>query len=54
MSPGCNDLALTVHGLCRQMGILPVALSRINPLQSAALFLVTQLKGSRANIVPLI
>jgi hypothetical protein len=54
MSPGCNDLALTVHGLCRQMGILPIALSQINPLQSAALFMTTKLKGSQANIVPLV
>jgi hypothetical protein len=54
MSPGCNDLALTVHGLCRQMGIIPIQLSKINLLQSAGLFMLTKLKGSQANIVPLI
>ncbi|MCU0598021.1 MAG: DUF362 domain-containing protein [Desulfobacterales bacterium] len=54
MSPGCNDLALTVHGLCRQMGIIPIQLSKINLIQSAGLFMLTKLKGSQANIVPLI
>jgi uncharacterized protein (DUF362 family) len=54
MSPGCNDLALTVHGLCRQMGILPVQLSQIDVVRSAALFIMAKLKGSKANIVPLI
>lgn len=54
MSPGCNDLALTVHGLCKQMGIHPIQLSQVNPLHSAALLVTAKLKGSRANIVPLI
>lgn len=54
LSPGCNDLALTVHGLCRQMGILPVQLSQVDLVRSAALFIMAKLKGSKANIVPLI
>ncbi len=54
MSPGCNDLALTVHGLCRQMGVLPVQLSQMDLVRSAALFVMAKLKGSQANIVPLI
>ena len=54
MSPGCNDLALTVYGLCRQMGIHPIRMSRVNPLHSAALLAMARLKGSSANIVPLI
>lgn len=54
MSPGCNDLALTVHGLCKQMGIHPIQLSQVNPLHSGALLVMARLKGTRANIVPLI
>ncbi len=54
MSPGCNDLALTVYGLCRQMGVHPIRMSRVNPLHSAALLAVARLKGSSANIVPLV
>ncbi|RJP44478.1 MAG: DUF362 domain-containing protein [Desulfobacteraceae bacterium] len=54
MSPGCNDLALTVYGLCKQMGVHPIRLSKVNPLSSAALLITARLKGSSANIVPLI
>lgn len=52
-SPGCNNLAMTTAGLCRQMGIHPLRLSGENPLKSAALLVVAKLKGSKANIVPL-
>ncbi len=54
MSPGCNDLALTVHGLCRHMGILPLMLSKVDLVRSVALFIAAKLNGSKANIVPLI
>ncbi len=54
MSPGCNDLALTVYGLCKQMRVHPLRMSQVNPLQSAALLVMARLKGSQANIVPLI
>jgi uncharacterized protein (DUF362 family) len=54
MSPGCNDLALTVYGLCKQMGIHPIQLSQVNPLHSGALLVMARLKGTQANIVPLI
>jgi hypothetical protein len=54
MSPGCNDLALSTAGLCRQMGIHPLQLSQVDVVRSVALFLVAKLKGSRANIVPLL
>ena len=53
LSPGCNNLALSVAGLCRQMRVHPIRLSPLGPLRSAALLLVARLKGSRANIVPL-
>jgi hypothetical protein len=54
MSPGCNNLALTVHGLCRQMGVIPFTLSKVDPVRSAALFIIAKLKRSQASIVPLI
>lgn len=54
MSPGCNNLALTTGGLCRQMRILPVQLSQVDPVRSLAMFVTAKLKGSQANIVPLI
>ena len=54
MSPGCNDLALTVYGLCKHMRVHPVRLSQVNLIHSAALFIMAKLKGSQANIVPLI
>ena len=54
MSPGCNDLARTTAGLCRQMGVHPLRMARVNLARSAALFITAKLKGSQANIVPLI
>ncbi len=54
MSPGCNDLALTVYGLCKQMGIHPIHLSQLNIFHSGMLLMMARLKGSQANIVPLI
>jgi uncharacterized protein (DUF362 family) len=54
MSPGCNDLALSTAGLCKQMRVHPVRLSRASFARSAALFIMAKLKRSQANIVPLI
>ncbi len=54
MSPGCNDLALSVYGLCKQMGIHPVQLSQVDPVSSLTLFITAKIKRSQANIVPLI
>jgi hypothetical protein len=54
MSPGCNDLALSTAGLCKQMRIHPVQLSQIDLARSLMLFITAKMKGSRANIVPLI
>jgi uncharacterized protein (DUF362 family) len=54
ISPGCNDLALSTAGLCKQMRIHPLRLSRVDPVRSAALLITARLKGSQANIVPLI
>ena len=54
MSPGCNDLALSTAGLCKQMRIHPVQLSQIDLARSLVLFITAKMKGSQANIVPLI
>jgi uncharacterized protein (DUF362 family) len=52
MSPGCNDLAMTVHGLCRQMGVIPLQLSQVDLVRSSYLFVMAKLMGSRASVVP--
>jgi hypothetical protein len=54
MSPGCNNLALTVYGLCRQMRVNQISLSGVGPIQSAASLIMAKLNGTQANIVPLI
>ena len=54
MSPGCNNLALTTAGLCKQMRVHPLQLSQVDLVRSGLLFLTAKLKGSHANIVPLI
>jgi uncharacterized protein (DUF362 family) len=54
LSPGCNDLALTVHGLCKQMGVHPLSLSSVDLLRTVALFVEAKLRGSRANVVPFV
>ncbi len=53
MSPGCNNLALSTAGLCRQMKVSPISLSKVNFVSSAALLVTAKLKGTRANVVPL-
>ena len=54
MSPGCNNLALSTAGLCKNMGIHPIQLSQVDPVRSGILLVLARLKGSRANIVPLV
>ena len=54
MSPGCNNLALTVYGLCKQMRVNQISLSGVGPIQSAASLIMAKLNGTQANIVPLI
>jgi uncharacterized protein (DUF362 family) len=54
MSPGCNNLALSTAGLCKQMGVHPVRMAKADLLHSAQCFIMAQLKRSQANIVPLI
>lgn len=54
MSPGCNNLAMTVYGLCKNMRVNQLSLSGVGPIQSAMPFIMAKLNGSQANIVPLI
>lgn len=54
MSPGCNNLAMTVYGLCKNMRVNQLSLSGLGPIQSAGPFIMAKLNGSQANIVPLI
>ena len=54
MSPGCNNLALTTYGLCKHMRVNPMTLAHVDPLKSAVMLVTAKLKGSKANIVPLI
>ena len=53
MSPGCNNLAITAYGICRQMGVHPLKLSPVDPVTSLALLIAARLNGSRAIIPPL-
>jgi len=53
MSPGCNNLALSTAGLCTQMKVSPISLSKVNFVSSAAHLVTAKLKGSQANVVPL-
>jgi uncharacterized protein (DUF362 family) len=54
MSPGCNNLALTTYGLCKHMRVHPLQLSPVDIVSSLTMFVTTKIKGSQANIVPLI
>jgi uncharacterized protein (DUF362 family) len=54
MSPGCNNLAMTVYGLCKNMRVNQLSLSGVGPIRSAMPFIMAKLNGSQANIVPLI
>jgi hypothetical protein len=53
-SPGCNDLALTVKGLCAQMKVNPISLARTDLVRSVGAFILAQFHRTRANIVPLV
>lgn len=53
MSPGCNNLAATIHGICRHMGVSPLSLARVNPASSLSALLAARIKGSRAIITPI-
>jgi uncharacterized protein (DUF362 family) len=54
MSPGCNNLALTTYGLCKNMKVHPIKLAQVDFFHSAKLLITAKLKRSQASIVPLI
>jgi hypothetical protein len=54
VSPGCNNLALTVAGLCKHMGVSPLKLIPISPPKALMLLITAKLNGSKANITPLV
>ena len=53
MSRGCNNLAETVHGLCKHMGVNPLKLGGLNPIRSLAALVTARIKGTKAIIPPL-
>lgn len=53
MSGGCNNLAETVHGLCKHMGVNPMKLGGLKPVRSLAALVTARIKGTKAIIPPL-
>ena len=53
-SPGCNDLAATIHALTHHMKVSPLRLSGVHPLRAVALLAEARLRRSRAIIPPLL
>jgi len=52
MSHGCNNLAETVYGLCKQMKVDQLELVPMGTFRALALLAKARLKKSRANITP--
>ncbi len=53
-SNGCNNLAETIHALCKHMKVNPIKLSATNPLLALTALVKAKLHGSKAIIPPLI
>lgn len=53
MSDGCNNLAMTIYGLCKQMKVNQLKLVPINPLNALLAMGIARFKGTRAKITPL-
>lgn len=53
MSDGCNNLAMTIFGLCRQMKVGQLKLVPVNPVISLITLITARIKGTRARITPL-
>jgi len=53
MSPGCNNLAATIHGLCKHMKVSPISLAKLNPVISLPALLTARIKGTKAIITPI-
>ncbi|HPS87079.1 MAG TPA: DUF362 domain-containing protein [Spirochaetota bacterium] len=54
MSDGCNNLAMTIYGLCKQMKVNQLKLVPVNPVSSLAALVTARIRGTRAKITPLI
>lgn len=53
MSTGCNNLAETVHALCKHMKVTPLKLAQVNPVRSLSALVTARMKKTRAIIPPL-
>jgi uncharacterized protein (DUF362 family) len=53
-SNGCNNLAETIHALCKHMKVNPIKLSATNPIFALTALVKAKLHGSKAIIPPLI
>jgi uncharacterized protein (DUF362 family) len=53
LSPGCNNLALTIDGIARWLHISPLSLVPLSPLKALSLLIRARINGSRANITPI-
>ncbi len=53
-SNGCNNLAETIHALCKHMKVNPIKLSATNPLFALTALAKAKLHGTKAIIPPLI
>lgn len=54
LSDGCNNLAQTVVGLARYMGVNLLNLVPINPMKSIYLLMMAKLHGSKSNVPTLL
>ncbi len=53
MSDGCNNLAMTIYGLCKQMKVNQLKLVPVNPVSALIAMAIARFKGTRAKITPL-
>jgi uncharacterized protein (DUF362 family) len=53
MSPGCNNLAATIHGLCKHMKVSPLSLAKLNPARSLPALVMARINGTKAIIPPI-
>ncbi|MBF0362178.1 MAG: DUF362 domain-containing protein [Oligoflexia bacterium] len=54
MSSGCNNLAASIHGICKQMKVHPLSLTKLNPISSLSALVTAKLKRTKAIIPPLL
>ncbi len=54
MSPGCNNLAQTVYGLCKQMKVNQLELVPGSSVDALIQLIAAKLNGTKANITPIL